>query len=466
MLRFDEISRTLQRDEHLFELLNPAKPEYYEEIFPEGSVPKIAFNHRHVPMRPAEQIWITDTTFRDGQQAMPPFSPKQIVDLYKLLHELGGENGLIRASEFFLYTERDRQAVEECLALGYRYPEVTAWIRAHPKDFQLVKDMGLKETGILTSVSDYHVFHKWPGSDRRQAIDRYLAIVKEALEAGIPCRCHFEDITRADFYGFVVPFAIQLRKLSEESGIPIKVRACDTMGYGVPYPGASLPRSVAGIIYGLNEHGGIPSELLEWHGHNDFHKAVVNSATAWLYGCSAVNATCLGIGERTGNTPIEAMVMEYLALRGDDPTVKTEVITEIARYFEKEIGLEIPPQQPFVGSRFNTTLAGIHADALAKDRRIYTIFDTEKILNVPPDVRITDKSGRSGVAHWINLNLGLDGQDKIDKDNAGLVAMFQRITEQYDAGRVTIMSKEELLDLIVENIPELADRARAVRHHS
>ena len=464
MLRYDEISRTLQWDEHLFELLNPEKPEYYEEVFPEGSVPKTVFNHRHVPMRPPADIWITDTTFRDGQQAMPPFSPKQIVDLYKLMHEMGGPNGLIRASEFFLYTERDRKAVEQCLALGYRYPEVTAWIRAHPKDFQLVKDMGMKETGILTSVSDYHVFHKWPGSNRAQAIDRYLAIVKECLAEGIRCRCHFEDITRADFYGFVVPFAVELRKLSEESGIPIKIRPCDTMGYGVPYPGASLPRSVPGIIYGLNYHAGIPSEMLEWHGHNDFYKALINSSTAWLYGCSAVNATCLGIGERTGNTPIEALVVEYLALRGDDPTINTRVITEIARYFETEMGYEIPPQQPFVGSRFNTTLAGIHADALSKDKRIYTIFDTERILGVEPDVRITDKSGRAGVAHWINANLGLAGREKIDKDHSGLVGMFEAITRQYDEGRVTIMSREELLDLVMEHVPELAEKAHAIRH--
>ena len=355
--------------------------------------------------------------------------------------------------------------MEECLALGYRYPEVTAWIRAHPKDFQLVKDMGMKETGILTSVSDYHIFHKLAGLNRREAIDRYLAIVKECLDEGIRCRCHFEDITRADFYGFVVPFAVELSKLSEESGRAHQDPAPATrMGYGVPYPGASLPRSVPGIIYGLNYHAGVPSEMLEWHGHNDFYKALINSSTAWLYGCSAVNATCLGIGERTGNTPIEALVIEYLALRGDDPTVNTQVITEIARYFEREMGYEIPPQQPFVGSSFNTTLAGIHADALAKNKRIYTIFDTERILGVAPDVRITDKSGRAGVAHWINLNLELVDKGKIDKDHPGLAVMFDRITKQYDEGRVTIMSKEELLDLIVELIPELAERARAMRH--
>jgi len=311
-------------------------------------------------------------------------------------------------------------------------------------------------------VSDYHIFHKWPGSNRRQAIDRYLAIVKESLNAGIRCRCHFEDVTRADFYGFVIPFAIELRKLADVSRMPIKIRACDTMGYGVPYPGAGLPRSVPGIVYGLNYHAGIPSEWLEWHGHNDFHKALVNSATAWLYGCAAVNATLLGIGERTGNAPIEGLVMEYLALRGEEPTIDTRIITEIARYFRKEIGYEIPPQQPFVGSRFNTTLAGIHADALSKDKRIYTIFDTETILGLPPDIRITDKCGRAGIAYWINLHLELPDQQKVSKDHPGVLGMLAKITEEYKSGRVAIMSDQEMVDLVATHIPELAEKAKAL----
>jgi len=460
VLRFDKHTQTLQRDEHLFKLQEPEEPEYYDDIFPEGKVPRIAFNHRHVPMRPASAIWITDTTFRDGQQAMPPFTPEQIITLYDMLHKLGGEHGLVRVSEFFLYQQRDREAVQGCLELGHDYPEVTAWIRANSKDFQLVKEMGLQETGILTSVSDYHIFHKWPNTNRRMAIERYLSIVKECLSEGIRCRCHFEDITRADFYGFVVPFAIELRKLSEESGMPIRIRACDTMGYGVPYPGASLPRSVPGIIYGLNYHAGYPSEWLEWHGHNDFHKALVNATTAWLYGCSAVNATCMGIGERTGNTPIEALVMEYLALRGGEAAVETHMITEIANYFRTEMGYDIPAQQPYVGSRFNTTLAGIHADALAKDRRIYTIFDTEKVLGVPVDVQISDKSGHAGVAEWINLHFKLETDAQISKDHPGVAKMVRAIAEQYDQGRVGIESPEELLKMVAEHIPELAQRAR------
>jgi len=123
----------------------------------------------------------------------------------------------------------------------------------------------------------------------------------------------FEDITRADFYGFVVPFAIELRKLMEESGVPIKIRACDTLGYGVSYPGAALPRSVPGIIYGLRHYAGFPSELIEWHGHNDFYKAVCNAATAWLYGASAVNCSLLGIGKEQETRLLKQWLLSMLS---------------------------------------------------------------------------------------------------------------------------------------------------------
>ncbi|MBS3764089.1 MAG: 2-isopropylmalate synthase, partial [Planctomycetes bacterium] len=77
MLRYNEHTRTLQRAEHNFVLQNMDYPEYFDDVFPDGEVPQIPFNHRHVPMRPAQETWITDTTFRDGQQAMPPFTADQ-----------------------------------------------------------------------------------------------------------------------------------------------------------------------------------------------------------------------------------------------------------------------------------------------------------------------------------------------------------------------------------------------------
>ncbi len=428
-------------------------PNLFRDIFPYSEVPKTVFDHKTVPQGLPKDIWITCTTFRDGQQARPPYTVKQITDLYEFLHRLGGPKGKIKQSEFFLYSKKDREAVEKCLGKGYRYPEVTGWIRANKKDFQLVKEMGLKETGILTSCSDYHIFLKLK-ENRKTAMEAYLSVVGAALEAGIIPRCHLEDITRADMYGFVLPFVQELMKMSKESGIPIKIRLCDTLGYGVPYPGVALPRSIPKLVHTIIHEGGVPKERLEWHGHNDFHKVLINASTAWLYGCAAANGTLLGFGERTGNPPIEGLVIEYIGLRGKTYGMDTTVITEIAEYFQKEIGAVIPANYPFVGSSFNTTRAGIHADGAFKHEEIYNIFDTNRLLNRPLRVTVTDKSGLAGIAYWINSYLGLKNEQKIDKRHPGIAAMAEWVKQQYMEGRTTSISDEEMLIEARKHLPQ------------
>lgn len=453
-IKFNKKTNTLEEEYYRYELQDVDEPNLFREIYSYADVPKIAFNHRIVPMSPPDEIWITDTTFRDGQQSMPPFTVKQITDLYDMLHKLGGSAGLIRQCEFFLYTDKDKEAVRKCMERGYKFPQVTGWIRAVKEDFKLVKEMGLKETGILTSSSDYHIFLKLKKT-RKQAMDMYLGIVKSALDLGIVPRCHLEDITRSDFYGFVVPFVQELMELSKEAKIPIKIRACDTLGYGVTYPGAGLPRSVKGIIYGLVNLAEVPSAQLEWHGHNDFHHGLINATTSWLYGCSAANGAMLGIGERTGNTPIEALVIEYLALRGVKDNIDTTVITDIAEYFEKEIGYEIPHNQPLVGKSFNMTSAGIHADGLMKDEEIYNVFNTDKILKKRVAVAINDKSGVAGIAKWLNLYLNLGKGEEATKDNPGVLKIKEWVDSEYAKGRTTVISNQEMLKKAKEFLPGL-----------
>ena len=443
----NEKTNLLQLEEHFYQLNDVAEPNVFRNLFPYDEVPKIAFNDRIVPHNMPEEIWITDTTFRDGQQSRAPYTAEQIVKIYDYLHRLGGPNGKIRQSEFFLYSKKDRDAVYKCLELGYRVPEVTSWIRANKKDFQLVKDIGLRETGILVSCSDYHIFYKMRMT-RREAMNQYLSVIRECLETGISPRCHLEDITRSDIYGFVIPFCLELMKLMEEYQIPIRIRACDTMGYGVNFAGAVIPRSVQGIIYGLTTHAGVPSELIEWHGHNDFYKAVTNSTTAWLYGASGVNCSLFGIGERTGNTPLEAMVFEYAQLRGTLDGMDTTVITELAEYFEKELGYVMPDRTPFCGKNFNVTRAGIHADGLLKNEEIYNIFDTEKFLNRPVLVSVSNTSGLAGIAHWMNTYYHLEGECAVDKNSELVHLVKEKVDQQYDDGRVTVMTDAELTEMI------------------
>lgn len=437
-----------------YPLVDVEAPQLFRDVFPYSEMVRVTFDHKIESIDPPDEIYITDTTFRDGQQSRPPFTVQQIDELFELLHKLSGPNGVIRQSEFFLYTEKDKEAVTRCLEKGYRYPEVTGWIRANKDDLQLVKDFGLKETGMLTSASDYHIFYKFKKT-RAQVFKEYVKVVEAALDHGIVPRCHFEDVTRADIYGFCVPFAQALMSMSEDAKIPIKIRLCDTLGVAVTYPGAALPRSVGKIIRAMIDDAGVPPEYLEWHGHNDFYRSVVSAVSAWLYGVSYANGTLMGIGERTGNTPIEGLIMEYISLLGDSSGIDTTVITEARNYFEKELGYHVPRNQPFVGSDFNATSAGVHLDGLSKNEEIYSSFDTRRVLNRTVTINITDKSGLAGISHWINSHFALTGKDRIEKTHPGVARVNKRLMKQYEEGRVTAMSDEEMEHLVRRYIPEV-----------
>ena len=435
---------------------NRAEPELYRDVFPYSNISRIEFDDTFLIPRPADPMFITDTTFRDGQQARPPYTVKQIARIYDLLHKLGGKTGLIQASEFFMYSAKDRKAIEVCRSRGYRFPRITGWIRANMDDLKIAHDMEFDEVGMLTSMSDYHIFLKL-GKTREQAMNDYLKVVTKALEWGIVPRCHFEDVTRADIYGFCLPFARKLMELSREASMPIKIRLCDTMGYGVPYPGAALPRSVQRIVRAFTDEAGVPGAWLEWHGHNDFHKVLVNGVTAWLYGCGGVNGTLLGFGERTGNAPLEALVIDYISLTGNDEAADPTVITEIAQYFEKELDYRIPDNYPFAGKDFNATSAGIHVDGLAKNEEIYNIFDTTKILNRSVPIIINDKAGRAGVAYWINQQFNLPAERQVSKKHPAVGQIHAKIMAAYEEGRYTSFSNKEIKNLVRRFMPELFD---------
>jgi len=454
-------------------LVDAKRPNLVEDIFPyslpplirlEGPVTEIIdgkpveFDFGAVKDRP---IYITDTTFRDGQQARPPYTLEQMVKIYDLLAKLSGPNGVVRQTEFFLYTKNDRDTLDRCRALGHTYPECTGWIRAVKGDFRLVKEAGLKETGMLTSCSDYHIFQKLKFRTRKECLESYCEVVDAAFEAGVRPRCHLEDVTRADIEGFVLPFVDRLMEMSQQvpEELSAKIRLCDTMGFGVSYPGAELPRSIPKLIYKLNRECGVPSDRLEWHGHNDFHKVHTNAGTAWLYGCDFINTTLFGFGERTGNPPLEGAIFEYIALKGDLCGINTLAITELAEYM-RSIGLPIPDNYPFAGRAFNTTRAGIHAGGLRQAEQIYNIFDTTELLGRPPRVAITDKSGADGVAHWLNEFFGLKGDDRINKIRVHKLARW--VIDQYDVeGRLTAISDQELEAKAKEFYPDYWEKYKS-----
>ena len=419
--------------------------------FPYDSLPRARFEDTEVPMRPAPERFITDTTFRDGQQARTPFTSAEVLRLFDLLHQLDGESGVIRQSEFFLYSAQEREIATRCRERGYRYPEVTGWIRARAGDLAIVKDLGIPETGLLTSVSDVHIYRKL-GLDRRSALDGYLRVVDAALEAGIRPRCHFEDVTRADVQGFVIPFASALMERSHQSGIPTRIRLCDTMGVALPWPAAALPRGVPMLVRAITDGAGVPPAWLEWHGHNDFFKAHANAATAWLYGCSGINCTLLGLGERCGNSPLEAALVEHIGLGGED-RLQLPTLVEIARYLRQECDAPIAASYPLVGAEAFSTRAGVHIDGLLKDPETYMSFDPQRVLGRPIEVVVGDRSGVAGIVWWLHTRRSAATPALLEKSDPAVQAIYRDLQARYAAGRRDDPSDAELATLVEAHLP-------------
>jgi len=455
--------------------LGEGQPDLLQEVFPHTEVPRARFegmvteeiDGKHIEFdfgrRKEAPLILSDTTFRDGQQARPPYTKKQILDLYRLLGKLSGPNRVIENSEFFLYSDSDIGAVTACLAEHERNPQCprpTGWIRGLSNDalyLKLMQHLGIDETGLLSSCSDYHIFLKLR-KNWKTAAEEYLSMGKQAAERDIRVRFHLEDVTRANMDGFVLPFVGMIARFADElpEELKPKVRLCDTMGFGLPYPGVELPRSIPKMVYKVTQ-AGIPPERLEWHGHNDFHLVLANAVAAWLYGCDILNGTLLGFGERTGNPPLEGAIVLYRALKGANGT-NIEAITEIAEYY-RAMGILIPPHYPLVGEDAYRTRAGIHGGGLAMDERIYQIFDTAALLGKPPSITITDKSGLEGVVYWARCYLteSVPERTQISVKKIDLIEVAKWVDYQYDVlNRTTGISDQEMVAQLLLHLPEAA----------
>jgi len=438
------------------------EPNLIKELFPYPELPRFDYN-------PVDtELVISDTTLRDGQQGWRPFTVNESIGIYELLHRLDNGSGIIRTTELFLYTNRDREVARRIMELGYDYPEPIAWIRATMRDLSLVKEVGLDKACILTSISDYHIYYKLR-LDRRKAIEKYLTVVEEALKLGIYPKVTLEDVTRSDVYGVVVPFIKKLLRLSERYGVNLIIKLADTLGLGLPFIRAPLPRSIPRLVRILINELGVKGENIEFHGHNDFHLVVANHLVAWLEGASISNCTLLGIGERAGNCPLEAMAMFYAQLKGNDGGLNLRVLRDVRDFFER-IGYPIPEFHPFLGANAFRTKAGIHIDGLLKNPSVYLQYDPMKVLGIPYTVAITPYSGRAGLVYWITSRFGTNGWERL-KNDARLNKVLQEIEAMFKEGRVFPITDRELVNLLRRHLPEFineyVDRLpKSLREHA
>jgi len=419
---------------------------------------------------------ITDTTMRDGAQdphfALFPVEAR--LRYYDLLHELDNGTGCIEQVEVFIYQKRDLWALDKLLDRGYQFPQVTTWTRALPKDIKMLVDVSqgrIKETGMLASSSDHHIFDKLGHPSKAEAAERYLTPIMTACEYDIRPRIHLEDTTKADIYGFVIPF--MQRVLRETEGWA-KFRICDTIGWGSPDPYAALPVGVPKLISTLMRETGAE---LEFHGHNDFGLATANSIAAYRYGCKRVNVAFAGLGERTGNTSLEQMVAAYIRMYGD-PGFNLKILSQIRDLLTLEV-ITIPPKQPIIGDVFSTQ-AGIHQTGMRRGEQaeggpIYLAFDAAVVGEEGEEHSVIGSlSGMDGIVAVLNQQIKVETgqQGKYAITSRVVKYIYDTIQEAYDGTydsehdalvgqRVTFFTPAEISALAMEAQGKQAGRGTA-----
>lgn len=403
----------------------------------EGRLPPVMLEQEAVAPPPddGQPKLVTDTTLRDGAQdsRIALFPHEARVRYFDLLHRLDNGAGRIYAVEVFIYQKRDLWTLEKLLDRDYEWPKVTAWTRATPKDIKQLVEVAqgrVKETGMLASASDHHIFDKLGFASKEEAIEKYLQPIRTALEHGITPRIHLEDCTRADIYGWVIPF--MQRVLDESRGIA-NFRICDTIGWGVPDPYAALPWGIPRLFATLKAETGAE---LEFHGHNDFGLATANSIAAWRYGATKVNAAFGGLGERTGNTSLEQMIAALIRLYGD-PGFDLTALEEMKRLIDTEV-TPLPDRAPIIGDVF-TTSAGIHQAGLSRQEEapgglIYLPFAASLFGRAEVELsRLGGLSGAEGIVSVLNRELErLGSARRVSLTSRVVKRIYDRMQEAYD----------------------------------
>jgi isopropylmalate/homocitrate/citramalate synthase len=414
--------------------------DYFPEQFPKDRFPSYGWT-QHPAGFPTE-VWTTETTHRDGQQGGLPLTAEQSLQIYDLLCRFTGSSGAIRQAEFFIYRKQDLDAFR---AVQQRYTagapiEPTTWIRATAQDVRLIQSLHVKESGLLASISDYHVYHKFTPAGRAHAAKIYLEAVQMTLDAGIRPRLHLEDASRAaiDFILYFIE-AVLKKAADYPDYLRPKFRICDTLGLALPYDDVPLPRGVPKLFQALQSAGVRPADL-EFHPHNDTGLIVANCLAAIRHGCAVINGACLGKGERTGNAPLELILLHLIGM-GYYPDCLPDftVLNELANLYA-QMGQPLADKYPLYGRDAHRTRAGIHADGLNKFWWMYAPFDVPRLIGRQLEVSLTKDSGLAGLAFVARQHLNRE----FHKEEPGIRAAHQWILQQFDEGRQTAVEWEEI----------------------
>ncbi len=327
-----------------------------------------------------DNVWITDTTLRDGEQAAGvAFTTQEKVEIAVLLDQ-AGVNEIECGIPAMGGAERD--AVKAIASLGTK-ARVSSWNRAVITDIQLSLDCGVGAVTISLPVSDFQINRKL-GKSRHWILTQLTAALDFAKENNLFVCVGAEDASRAD-EDFLTLFA----QSAHDAGAD-RLRFSDTLGIMEPF--AMYER-----ILCLTEECALPVEI---HTHNDYGLALANSLAAVRAGVRHVSATALGLGERAGNTPLEELALAIQRLLGMKTDVRLHTLPRLCKFVAQASGRLIAPGKPVVGAKVFSHESEIHAAGMLLDPGNYEPYSPD-ILGLQREIVIGKHTGKRGLAHTL-----------------------------------------------------------------
>ncbi|MEA4977246.1 MAG: homocitrate synthase [Methanomassiliicoccaceae archaeon] len=361
---------------------------------------------------------VCDTTLRDGEQtAGIVFSNLEKYKIAQMLDRAGVQQ--IEAGIPTMGTD-EKMAVKHIAHMGLN-ASILGWNRADINDINTSIDCGVDSVAISMSASDIHIDHKLKKS-RQWVLEKIYEAVSYAKGHGFYISCNGEDSSRAD-----IDFLVEFVKTAKEAGAD-RFRYCDTIGREQPF---STYERIKRII---SETG----MDVEMHMHDDFGMATANCLAGIHAGARFASTTVMGIGERSGNSPLEEVVMASKHLFGIDSGIDTKQLRDLSLFVSRAAGRSIEVSKPFLGSNCFAHEAGIHADGIIKDAINYEPYNPEEV-GLERKLVIGKHSGRNTLITVLG-EMGVS----IDKDMASdLLDIVRRASVQMHRS----ISDDELFSL-------------------
>lgn len=305
------------------------------------------------------QIYINDTTLRDGEQAAGiVFGLEEKVAIATFLDSIGVQEMEVGIPAM----GRDEAQSIRAIADLNLNAKILGWNRAVLSDIQASIHCGLTRIHISIPVSDIQIQVKFQGQWVKM-LEQLRDAINFAHDHGLDVSVGGEDSSRAD-----PQFLIDVAQFAQEWGA-FRFRFCDTVGTLDPFTTFKKVKTLVAAV-------DIPVEM---HTHNDFGLATANALAGIRAGAQSINTTVNGLGERAGNAALEEVVMALQQIYGLKTNIQTQQLLQLSRFVAKTINCPVPPWKAIVGDNTFAHESGIHAHGVMQNPRTYEPFDPKDV---------------------------------------------------------------------------------------